>query len=76
MQAIQLDLFRELESTPMEKEINYIKEIAMLTKGSADKVRKSLFARHNELAKMYIELHLRLDVIERNICVKNSVDQN
>lgn len=70
MQAIQLDLFVESESTPIEKELNYIKEIALLTKGSADKVRKGLYARHNELAKMYLELHQRLDVIERNICAR------
>jgi hypothetical protein len=68
MQAIQLDLFVEAESSQIEKDIHYVKEIAVLTKNSSDKVRKSLFARHNELAKMYVDLHNRLDIIERNIC--------
>jgi hypothetical protein len=70
MQAIQLDFFKELDATPMEKEINYVKEIALLTKGSADKVRKSLFAKQNELNKKQFELEQRLEIIERNICVQ------
>lgn len=62
----QLSLFPEEneESFILRKEIE---EIAL----SCDKVRKGLFARHNELAKMYIELHQRLEILEKNICQKN-----
>jgi hypothetical protein len=35
---------------------------------SCNKVRKALFARHNELSKMYLEIHQRLEVIESSIC--------
>jgi len=35
---------------------------------SSDKVRKSLFARHGDLARKYSELHDRLSLLERNIC--------
>ncbi len=37
-------------------------------KESNDRLRKALFARHGQLAKNYLDLHNRLDVIERNIC--------
>ena len=66
---IQLDLF-QVSDNPYEKEINEIREIALDTKKSSDKVRKGLFARHGELAKMYMEIHLRLEVIEKNLCKK------
>lgn len=62
MNIIQLDLFQkpsEIELVRMELE--EVRE-------SSSKVRKALFARHNELAKLYLELHNRLEVIERNIC--------
>lgn len=35
---------------------------------STEKVRKSIYARHSELAKKYVELHQRLEIIEKNIC--------
>jgi hypothetical protein len=41
-------------------------------KESSDKVRKSLFARHGELARKYIELHERMQIIERNICTRTT----
>lgn len=56
-------------------------ELAMLRREieevdlSCNKVRKALFARHNELAKMYLELHQRLEIIESNIC-KGNHDKN
>jgi hypothetical protein len=49
-------------------------ELAMLRREiesvdlSSNKVRKALFARHGELAKMYMDLHNRLEIIEANIC--------
>lgn len=35
---------------------------------SCHKIRKALFARHAELAKLYLEIHQRLEIIEANIC--------
>jgi hypothetical protein len=35
---------------------------------TCNKVRKALFARHNELAKLYLEIHQRLEFIESNLC--------
>lgn len=37
-------------------------------KDSNDKMRKALFARHGELAKHYIDLLSRLEILEKNIC--------
>ncbi len=62
MQA-QLDFFTEEKS-----EFDYLKEGMKEVKESSDKVRKSLYARHGELAKKYVELHDRMQIIERNIC--------
>jgi len=65
---LQLDLFEEKTFEELlQEEIKHMKE-------SNDKVRKSLFARHAELAKSYIELHQRLEIIERNICQKKVLD--
>ena len=67
---LQLELFPDLEKDNVElaRELNDVRLIALATQKSADKVRKGLFARHGELAKMYLDLHQRLEVIERNIC--------
>jgi hypothetical protein len=62
MQA-QLDFFTEEKS-----ELDYLFEGIKDVKESSDKVRKSLFARHAELAKKYVDLHERMQIIERNIC--------
>ncbi len=60
---IQFDLFdeRPTEVEMLKMELKKVRE-------SSDKVRKGLFARHNELAKLYLELHDRMNIIERNIC--------
>ena len=59
---MQMDLFEDNNDTDiLMREIDGIRE-------SNDKVRKSLFSRHAELAKRYIELHNRLEILERNIC--------
>jgi hypothetical protein len=59
---IQLDFFENDEVLRLKDELRQVKE-------SSDKVRKALFARHGQLAKAYLELHQRLDIIERNICL-------
>lgn len=50
---IQLDFLeeRKKEVDPIELQLQIEK-----VKESSDKVRKGLFARHNELAKMYLEM--------------------
>lgn len=58
---IQLDLFEKDEVYLIRRELENVQE-------TCNKVRKALFARHGELAKNYLELHQRLDVLERNIC--------
>lgn len=64
---LQLDFFEDEKS-----EIDYLKEDIEDVRERNDKVRKSLFARHAELAKKYMELHERMQIIERNICRKES----
>lgn len=59
---IQLDFF--VEKTKEE----FLEEELENLRKSHDKIRKSLFARHGELAKKYMELHERMDIIERYIC--------
>jgi hypothetical protein len=59
----QLEFFTEEKS-----EVDCLRDDVQGIRESNDKVRKSMFARHGELARKYIELHDRLQVIERNIC--------
>ena len=58
---IQLDFFQVDETVILRNEIKRMDE-------SLNKTRRALFARHGELGKLYVELHARLEVIERNIC--------
>lgn len=60
---IQLDFFQEEEVVILSNEIKRVKE-------SNDKVRKSLFAKHGELQKKYMDLLYRMEILERNICQK------
>lgn len=62
MSVIQLDFFEK------KSEMDLLREEMEAVKVSNDKVRKSLFARHGELAKMYLEIHERLEILERHIC--------
>lgn len=62
MNVIQLDFFQK------KSELELMQEELSAVKLSNDKVRKGIFAKHGELAKMYVDLHDRLQVIERNIC--------
>ena len=57
----QLDFFQNDENRILKEEIAKLKE-------SNDKVRRSLFAKHGELAKNYLELHSRMEILERHIC--------
>lgn len=61
--SMQLDFFAEKKT-----ELDYIREDLENVRKSSDKVRKGIFAHHAELAKKYLELHERLQILERNIC--------
>ena len=63
MVPVQLDFFEETsdEIEKLEKRFNALEE-------STGKVRRGIYAKHGELAKKYMELHQRLEVIERNLC--------
>lgn len=58
---IQLQFFVDDETLRMKEEIRKLKE-------SNERVRKSLFAKHGELAKNYLDVLQRLEILERNIC--------
>ncbi len=57
---IQLDFFLDDESL-MRMEMLKIRE-------TTEKVRKGMFARHNELARHFVDLDERLSIIEKHIC--------
>jgi len=59
---VQLDFFED------KSEIDLLRDEIKELRLSNEKVRKSLFAKHGELSKKYIELHNRLQVLENNIC--------
>jgi hypothetical protein len=61
---IQLEFFET-------DEIQLLKQEIINLKNSNEKVRRALFARHGELAKNYVDLVARLEIIERNICRKD-----
>lgn len=64
MYAIQLDFFQTKE----EAEIAEIRRLLEQVRQSSDKVRRGTYARLNELAKENLDLKLRLEILERNIC--------
>lgn len=59
---IQLDFFEP------HNELDLVRSDIKSIKESSNKVRKSMFARHNELAKLLIDINERLEILERNIC--------
>lgn len=59
---IQLDFFEEKSAE------DSLREEFRAVKASADKVRKGIYAKHGELAKQYLELNQRLEILERHIC--------
>lgn len=74
MRVIQLDFLEDLFPAPIllpsenQRIIKELKQEVEKLSESNTKVRKSLFAKHGELAKMYLEIHQRLEILERNIC--------
>jgi hypothetical protein len=61
--VIQYNLFEPIpsETDVMRMDIDAIKT-------SCDKVRKSLFAKNNEICKTLLDISHRLEILERNIC--------
>jgi len=57
--AIQLDLFQELS------EIEILRQELADVRARNENVRKGIFARHNELAKLYVELSEKLDKLTK-----------
>jgi phage shock protein A len=51
-----------------EKEVDKLKKEMDAAIESTHKVRKGIYAKHAELAKKYLDLHERMQIIERNIC--------
>ncbi len=64
---IQSDFFTDVDTQTLKEEVKKLKE-------SNEKVRKSLFAKHGELAKNYMELISRLELLERHICHSHYAD--
>ena len=65
--AFQLEFCLD-EKSELSNLLESVKEV----KESSDKVRKSMFARHSDLARKYMDLHERMQIIERNICHQSS----
>ena len=59
MAAVQLKLFEETS------EIDMLRAELAEVKARSENVRRGLFARHGELAKLYVELKDELDEIKR-----------
>lgn len=73
MKVIQLDFLQELFPSPVlisdnQRIISELKAEVDKLSESNSRVRKGLFAKHGELAKMYLDIHQRLEILERNIC--------
>lgn len=63
---VQLDFFKDEK----EIEIDGLKQQVKEMDTSLHKVRKGLFAKHGDLAKLYLDLLNRLEILEKNICKK------
>ena len=61
MALVQLDFFEPYTLSVLKNDLEVVKK-------SNDNVRKGIFARHNQLLKMYNDLQDRLQIIEKNIC--------
>jgi len=57
--AIQLDLFQELS------EIEILRQELADVRARNENVRKGIFARHNELAKLYVQLSEKVETLIR-----------
>lgn len=60
---MQLDLFIDL-SDPKELRLGLIEDKLKEVKASSDNVRRGIFARHNELSKLYVKLQNDYDTLK------------
>lgn len=58
--TVQLDIFEPSEFELIKQEMKKVKE-------TSENVRKGIFARHNELAKMFLEQKQKVDYLEELI---------
>lgn len=58
--SAQLDIFEEVNISILKDELKKVKD-------SSDNVRKGLFARHNELAKMFLAQQQEIDYLKELI---------
>lgn len=63
---LQLDFFKTLEESEIERLVRIVDEV----KTSTTKVRKGTYAEIGALKKRVLELEERLEILERNICLK------
>ena len=61
--SAQLDIFEETDISSLKEEMKKVKE-------TSDNVRKGLFARHNELAKMFLEQKKEIDYLKQLIDIR------
>lgn len=54
--------------TSKESELEAMKEELERVRKSNDKVRRGMFARHNELAKQYLEMREEFENWKRSVC--------
>lgn len=67
MVQLELPLYVDL---PPDNPIARIEYVVSSIKYSTDRVRKGMYAKHNELQKRCQELEERLKIIEKEICLK------
>ena len=66
----QLEFYHD-EKSPIDllkEKVEEISDGVEDIRGSTEKVRKSMFAKHGELYRQYMELNTRMQLIERHIC--------
>lgn len=61
-QIYQLDFFKDTEVAQLEARIDKVEK-------SSDRVRKGVFARHNELKKEIVELKEIVNILVKHLCV-------
>lgn len=61
---IQLDFFEETELSEVKAHIDKVDK-------SCHNVRKAIFAKHNELQRLILEMKEDVDLLKRNICKGN-----
>jgi len=63
--VVQYDLFK----TPTECEMECLRKTIDETKKTCEKVRKGTYARLNDLTRECVDLKIRLEIMERHICL-------